>query len=100
MVWIFALGILCLCVYSKGFRKFTIITVAVVAVGIGGTMAYFASQDSVRKREAALADTQYRIREAKLPACVGKDQTQAWLEAGGNCRMVIDPDVNAAFANR
>lgn len=99
MVWIFALGILCLCVYSKGFRKFTIITVAVVAVGIGGTMAYFAYQESIRKQEVAAAETQARIREAK-PTCVGKDQIQAHLEAGGNCRMVIDPDVNAAFTSR
>lgn len=91
MGWIFALGVLGLCVFSKGFRKFTIATVAVVAVGIGGLMAYWTYQDSVRKQEAALVASQARIREAKLPMCIGKDQIQAHLDAGGNCRMVSGP---------
>jgi hypothetical protein len=99
MIWIFALGVLTLCVFSKGFRKFTIITAAVFAVGIGGVVAYFAYQDHILHQEAAAAETQARIREAKLPACVGKDQSQAFLESGGKCRVIYDPEIIAAFPN-
>jgi hypothetical protein len=91
MIWIFVLGVLCLCVVSKGFRKFTIGTVAVVVVGIGGLAAIAAYQNNVQKQETAQAA---QAREAKLPACVGKDQPQAFLETGGNCRIVTDGNAN------
>jgi hypothetical protein len=96
VIWIFALGVLCLCVFSKGFRKFTIVTVAVVVVGVGGLAAIAAYQNNVQKQETAQAA---RAREAKLRACVGKDQSQAYLEAGGNCRMVADDNVNMVLVS-
>jgi len=95
MFWIFALGTIGFCIVSVGFRKLVFGLIGVVACVAIGTLVYFKYQDHLQ----TLQDEQEAIGEAKYPVCVGKDQTIAWLEAGGKCRQSMgDPDMDAVLA--
>lgn len=80
MPWIFALGIIALCVFSIGFRRFTI-TVSVIGIILVVALAVYVQIDSERKYAQANAA------HASLPACAGKDPAQTYLESGGHCRL-------------
>lgn len=90
MVWIFALGIIGFCIISIGFRKLVFGMVGAIASVAIAMAVYFLYQDHIQKQEAV----QTAIAEAKYPACVGKDETIAWLEAGGKCRFATVADAS------
>ena len=94
MFWLFALGIVALCVYSKGFRKFCAITAAALTVVYIGCLIFW-SIDNARLEKEKTAQLAARdaaqVAEAKLPICTGELLDMAYGKPGV-CRAEPGPN--------
>lgn len=79
MIWLFASVVLVLMVFVKAFRKFVLVTAAVL-FAFGGITALY-----VNARDHADADARNAAYNVK-PLCGGKDPAQTALDSGGKCR--------------
>lgn len=66
MFWIFALGIVTLCVYSRGFRRFAIGAVVVILCAWGIAAGYVKYQDNARLAQEA---EQTKMDAVKYASC-------------------------------